>query len=57
MVMNLDFITILFAKILTLEFIGLHPYMCRVGSQVQEYAYMNLPKDGQITGFNLYSVT
>ena len=34
---------------LTLEFIGLHPYMCQVGSQ--EQAYMNLPKDGQILAF------
>ena len=36
-VMNLFFI-IIFAKIFTLKFIGLHPYMCRVGSQVQQWA-------------------
>ena len=51
--MNLFFIIILFAKILILEFIGLHPYVCRVGSQVQESAYMKLPRDGQIIGFIL----
>ena len=56
-VMNLVFIMILFVKILTPEFIGLHPYMCQVGSQVQEQAYMKLPRDGQILGFNLYSFT
>ena len=27
--------------------------MCRVGSQIQESAYMKLPKDGQILGFIL----
>ena len=32
-VMNMFFIVILFAKILTLEFIGLHPYMYQIGSQ------------------------
>ena len=32
-VMNLFFYIVLFAKILILEFIGLHPYMCQVGSQ------------------------
>ena len=53
-VMNLFFI-IIFAKVLTLEFIGLHPYMFQVG--FQEQAYMKLPKDGQNLGFNLYSVT
>ena len=32
-VMNLCFMIRLFAKNLTQEFIGLHPYMCQVGSQ------------------------
>ena len=42
-IMNLFFIIILFAKTLTLEFIG-------------HLKAMKVPKDGQILDFNFYSV-
>ena len=54
-VMNLFFYNNIICKNFDTEFIGLHPYMCQVGSL--EQAYMKVLKDGQILDFNFYSVT